>query len=226
VSDPARPLPPIAAPSILSADFSRLAAELAIVDPERDWVHCDVMDNHFVPNLTFGPLIVAAARRLTPAFLDVHLMIEHPERLVGAFREAGADHITIHAEAAQDSSVAGALAAVRASGARAGLALKPGTPFAAVEPHLANLDLLLVMTVEPGFGGQAFMPAMLDKVREAARVRERQGMRWLIEVDGGIGPDTARAARAVGADVFVAGNAVFRASEPRLALDALRAAIA
>jgi ribulose-phosphate 3-epimerase len=222
MSASARPTPPIAAPSILSADFAKLADELAIVDPVRDWVHCDVMDNHFVPNLTFGPLLVGAVRRLTSAFVDVHLMIEHPERLVAAFRDAGADQITVHLEAAHDSGIAGALAAVRASGARCGLALKPGTPFAAAEAHLGAIDLLLVMTVEPGFGGQAFMPAMLDKVRAAARWRELHRAAWLIEVDGGIGADTAPAARAAGADAFVAGNAVFRASEPRLALDRLR----
>ncbi|HEY2954467.1 MAG TPA: ribulose-phosphate 3-epimerase [Candidatus Eisenbacteria bacterium] len=223
-----RPLPlapPIAAPSILSADFSRLAESLAIVDPARDWVHCDVMDNHFVPNLTFGPLIVAAVRKLTTAFVDVHLMIERPERLIAAFREAGADQITVHFEAPHDRDLERVLAAVRASGARAGLALKPGTPLAAAEPHLAQLDLLLVMTVEPGFGGQAFMPGMLDKVRAAGEWRARHGAGFLIEVDGGIAPDTAAQARRAGAEAFVAGHAVFAQRVPRRALDALRAAI-
>ena len=139
------PFPPIAAPSILSADFSRLAEALAIVDPKRDWVHCDIMDNHFVPNLTFGPIVVEAVRRLTPALVDVHLMIEHPERLVEEFREAGADQITVHLEACADPATV--LAKVRGSGARAGLALRPGTPLAAAEPHPSTLDLLLVMTV-------------------------------------------------------------------------------
>ncbi len=217
--------PPIVAPSILSADFARLGAELAIADPARDWVHCDVMDNHFVPNLTFGPLVVAAARRLTAAFLDVHLMIDQPQRLVRAFREAGADLITLHLEAPHEHGVAGALAEVRSSGARAGLALKPGTPFAAVEPHLAGLDLLLVMTVEPGFGGQSFRPEQLSKVREAAAWRAAHGGRFVIEVDGGIAPDTASAARAAGAEVFVAGNAVFRQPDPRRALAELRDAV-
>ena len=212
--------PPIAAPSILSADFSRLGGELAIVDPARDWVHCDVMDNHFVPNLTFGPLLIAAVRRLTRALVDVHLMITEPLRIVPAFRAAGADLITVHLEACAD--VAATLAAVRSSGARAGLARKPGTPFAAAEPYLSGLDLLLAMTVEPGFGGQAFMDDMLDKVRAAAAWRAAHGGRYLIEVDGGIGPDTARRARAAGAEVFVAGNSVYGQADPLAALAGLR----
>ena len=219
----ARPRPPIVAASILSADFSRLGEELSIVDPALDWVHCDVMDNHFVPNLTFGPLLVEAVRKLSPAFRDVHLMIERPERLVGAFRAAGADLITVHLEACADPGAA--LGSVRASGAGVGLALKPGTAFEAAVPYLAGLDLLLVMTVEPGFGGQVFMPGMLDKVRLARDWRERLGAAFKIEVDGGIGPGTAPAARAAGADVFVAGHAVYRQPEPRAALAALRAAV-
>jgi ribulose-phosphate 3-epimerase len=218
---------PIAAPSILSADFSRLAEELSIVDPARDWVHCDVMDHHFVPNLTFGPMIVGAVRRLTSGFLDVHLMVDKPEGLVDEFRAAGAGQITVHLEACADP--AAVLEHVRRSGARAGLAIKPGTPFAAAERHLPGLDLLLVMTVEPGFGGQTFMEAMLDKVRAAREWRERRGgtdPRYLIEVDGGIIPETARRARAAGADVFVAGHAVFRARDPAAAIAALRSAIA
>ena len=218
--------PPIAAPSILSADFAKLAEALAIVDPARDWVHCDVMDNHFVPNLTFGPLIVSAVRQLTPAFVDVHLMIDHPERLVAEFRAAGADQITAHLEAPHDRDIAGALAAVRESGARAGLAIKPGTPFAAAEPFLGAIDLLLVMTVEPGFGGQEFRPEMLDKVRAARAWRERHGAHFLIEVDGGIAPDTAARARAAGAEAFVAGHAVYGQPDPRGALEALRASVA
>jgi ribulose-phosphate 3-epimerase len=218
--------PPIAAPSILSADFARLAEALALVDPAQDWVHCDVMDNHFVPNLTFGPLIVEAVRKLTPAFVDVHLMIEHPERLLREFLAAGADQITVHLEAPHDRGVAEVLEAARATGARAGLAIKPETAFAAAEPHLARIDLLLVMTVEPGFGGQEFMADTLDKVRTAHAWRERNGGRFLIEVDGGIAPETAGRARAAGAEVFVAGHAIFSQPEPRKALQALRAAIA
>ena len=216
--------PPIVAPSILSADFSHLAEALALPDPARDWVHCDVMDNHFVPNLTFGPLIVAAARRLTPAFLDVHLMIEEPERLVTAFRGAGADQITVHLEACAD--VGATLAAVRTSGARVGLAIKPGTPLDHAEPWMQDLDLLLVMTVEPGFGGQAFMPDMLEKVSAAKAWRESHGAKFLIEVDGGIGETTAKPSRAAGADVFVAGNSIYGAANPTMALAVIRGAVA
>jgi ribulose-phosphate 3-epimerase len=217
------PTPPIVAPSILSADFSRLEAELALVDPARDWVHCDVMDNHFVPNLTFGPILVRAVRALTRAHVDVHLMIDEPARIVPEFRAAGADGITVHLEACR--GLEGTLAAVRGAGARVGLALKPGTALEEAEPHLGDVDLLLVMTVEPGFGGQAFMPEMLDKVRAAVAWRKRHGARYLIEVDGGIAPATARRARRAGADVFVAGHAIYRQPDPRRALSRLRDAV-
>ena len=217
-------LPPIAAPSMLSADFSRLGEELAIVEGERDWLHCDVMDHHFVPNLTFGPLLVAAARKLTTACLDVHLMVERPWLMVDAFREAGADVITVHLEACRETREV--LRQIRATGAKAGLAVKPGTPYAAAAPYLSDLDLFLVMTVEPGFGGQEFMPEMMEKVSQARDERTRKRLDFVIEVDGGIADATARVARAAGADVFVAGHAVFRAADPRVALAGLRAAIA
>jgi ribulose-phosphate 3-epimerase len=216
---------PIVAPSILSADFSDLAGAIRVADPAREWVHCDVMDNHFVPNLTFGPLLVTAARKLTSAFLDVHLMIQRPERLAHAFREAGADQITVHLEAEHDVPLAQVLAAIRAGGARAGLAIKPATPLAAAEPHLGAIDLLLVMTVEPGFGGQTFMADMMPKVADAAAWRSQHGARYLIEVDGGIAPDTAPVARAAGADVFVAGNAIYAQADPERALRAMRDAV-
>jgi ribulose-phosphate 3-epimerase len=227
IERPPLPLsPPILAPSILSADFSRLDRDVALADLARDWVHCDVMDNHFVPNLTFGPLIVKAVRRLTPAFLDVHLMIEHPERLLPRFREAGADLVTVHLEARHDRPLGEVLAAVRASGARAGLSIKPGTPFEAAIPHLDAIDLLLIMTVEPGFGGQSFMRDMLPKVEAARDHRARHGGSWLLEVDGGITPETASLARRAGAEVFVAGHSLYGAHDPRAAAQALRAAIA
>jgi len=214
---------PIIAPSILSADFSRLADELAIVDAARDWAHCDVMDNHFVPNLTFGPLIVGAVRKLTRATLDVHLMMERPWLMVDAFREAGADHIIVHLEACRETREV--LRQIRATGAKAGLAVRPATPYAAVAPYLPDLDLLLVMTVEPGFGGQAFMPEMMEKVSAARELRAKKNLAFQIEVDGGIDEHTARTARAAGADVFVAGHAVFRAPDARAALAGLRAAV-
>ncbi len=213
----------VVAPSILSADFSRLADDLAIVDPSLDWLHCDVMDNHFVPNLTFGPMVVAAARRLTRATLDVHLMMERPWAMVDEFRAAGADVITVHLEACPQTREV--LRQVRATGAKAGLSLKPGTPWEAIAPYLADLDLLLVMTVEPGFGGQAFMPDMMEKVDAARRERAARGLDFVIEVDGGINAATAKVARAAGADVFVAGNAVFRAPSPSTALAELREAV-
>ncbi|HEY3216814.1 MAG TPA: ribulose-phosphate 3-epimerase [Candidatus Eisenbacteria bacterium] len=215
--------PPIVAPSILSADFSRLAENLALVDPAQDWVHCDVMDGRFVPNLTFGPIVVRAVRRLSRALVDVHLMIHEPLRLLSEFDAAGADGLTVHLEACQD--LGRTLEAIRASGRRVGLALKPGTPLAEAEPHLRELDLLLVMTVEPGFEGQAFLPAMLDKVRAAAAWRARHHGHFLIQVDGGIAPATAREARLAGAEVFVAGHAIYRQADPRRALEALRAAV-
>ena len=216
---------PIAAPSMLSADFSRLDEDFRIVDPARDWLHCDVMDNHFVPNLTFGPLLIKASRALTTAFLDVHLMMHQPQRMVPQFREAGADLITIHVEAQHDGGVRGALTVIRDSGAQVGLALKPGTPLEAAEPYIDELDLLLIMTVEPGFGGQSFMADQLPKIEQAKALRERRSARYRIEVDGGIAPGTAEQCRSAGADVFVAGNAVFGADDPAAALAALRNAI-
>ena len=215
---------PIIAPSILSADFSRLAEAVALVDPATDWVHCDVMDNHFVPNLTFGPIVVAAVRKLTTAYLDVHLMMERPWVMVDEFRKAGADMITVHIEACTNTREV--LRQIRATGAKAGLSLKPGTPYAAIAPYLPDLDLLLVMTVEPGFGGQAFITDMLDKVSAARGERDKKKLSFLIEVDGGIAADTAAQARAAGADVFVAGNAVYRAADPRAALAQLRTSVA
>jgi ribulose-phosphate 3-epimerase len=222
-----RPVPAgaIAAPSILAADFAHLDRALAIVDPARDWAHCDVMDNHFVPNLTFGPLIVKAARALSGAFLDVHLMIQHPERLIGAFRDAGADQLTVHVEAEHDTDVTGVLRQIRGAGMRAGLSIKPGTPVAELEPHLDAVDLVLVMTVEPGFGGQAFMSDMMTKVREAARWRAARGLQYRIQVDGGVDASTAPVCLGAGADVFVAGSAIYGAVRPIDALEALRKVI-
>jgi ribulose-phosphate 3-epimerase len=174
------PATPAVAPSILSADFSRLPEALAIVDPAREWLHCDVMDNHFVPNLTFGPIILQAVTRLSTAWRDVHLMIERPESLIPAFRRAGADSIIVHLEACADPGAV--LGQIRSTGAAVGLALRPGTPLSRAERWLGEIHQLLVMTVEPGFGGQPFMEDMLPKVSAARAWREAHappsGSRW------------------------------------------------
>jgi len=204
------------APSILSADFANLAAEIKEVEAAGcDVIHVDVMDGHFVPNLTIGAPVVKSLRRVTKLPLDVHLMIEEPLRYVEDFRKAGADWITIHVEASQDT--AATLRKIRELGAKAGLSLRPGTPVAELEPFLGQLDLILVMTVEPGFGGQSFMPAMIEKVRAL-----RPKFKGLISVDGGINAETASAAIEAEVDILVAGNAVFAAQDRTRAIESLR----
>ena len=208
-------------PSILSADFARLAAEVESISDAADWVHVDVMDNHFVPNLTLGLPIVESLRKASSMPLDCHLMIEDPDRWAPAYAEAGAESVTFHVEAAQ--------APVRLArelhrrGARAGLALKPATP---IEPYgdlLSEVDMVLLMTVEPGFGGQAFLDVVLPKIRRTRELlRDRESSVWL-QVDGGIAPNTIERAAAAGADVFVAGSAVFSADDPAAMVQALRA---
>ncbi|MEI7751674.1 MAG: ribulose-phosphate 3-epimerase [Candidatus Omnitrophota bacterium] len=191
------------APSLLSADFSRLAEEVRDVEKAGcDALHIDVMDGHFVPNLTIGPLVVAAVHRVTELPLDVHLMIDTPSRYIAEFRKAGADWITVHVEAEKD--IHGLLKMIRESGAKAGLSLRPKTPVETIFPYLPELDLVLVMSVEPGFGGQLFMPEMMDKVKVL-----RSKFQGLISVDGGIGAGNACQALEVGADILVAGSAVF-----------------
>jgi len=204
-------------PSILSADFTALAAAVARI-PSADLVHVDVMDNHFVPNLTFGLPMVQRLLEVTDLPLDVHLMIDDPDRWAPGFAEAGAAVVTFHLEAASDA-VATARA-IRAAGARAGVAVKPDTAPDGVLAHLGEFDQVLVMTVEPGFGGQAFRPEMLAKV-EAVRRAIGDADVWL-QVDGGIGPDTIREARAAGADTFVAGSSVFGDEDPDAAVRRLR----
>lgn len=205
-------------PSILSADFTAFAADVERI-PSADLVHCDVMDLHFVPNLTFGLPTVQRLARVSALPLDVHLMIDDPDRWAPGFAEAGAETVTFHAEAS--ASPVATARAIRDAGARAGIALKPATD---AEPFLALLDefdQVLVMTVEPGFGGQSFMPAMLDKVR---RVRAAIGDRDVrLQVDGGIAADTIADAAAAGADTFVAGSAVFGQDDPDAAVQRLRA---
>jgi ribulose-phosphate 3-epimerase len=195
-------------PSLLSADFSRLEEEIRSVERAGARIlHLDVMDGSFVPNLTFGPLIVRAIAKLTDLVLDTHLMVREPAHLVGAFRKAGSHWISVHVEACAD--VAGALEAVRRSGALPGLALNPETPFEAVLPYLDGLNHLLVMSVSPGFGGQSFREDVLPKIEAAREHREAAGLSYLISVDGGIDPGTAPLVRRAGAELLVAGSAVF-----------------
>ena len=210
---------PLIAPSILSADFARLADEVNAV-PGADWLHVDVMDGHFVPNLTIGLPVVKAILPCTDIPVDCHLMIEDPDRWAIGYAEAGAHNVTVHVEAAKDPI---ALAKnLRAAGARAGLSLKPGTP---LEPHLDTLkhyDTLLVMSVEPGFGGQEFIADVLAKVREARRLVDTGHLRVLVEIDGGINADTIEQAAEAGVDCFVAGSAVYGADDRERAVEALR----
>jgi ribulose-phosphate 3-epimerase len=212
---------PRIAPSVLSADFGRLHEEVAAVTAAgADWIHVDVMDGHFVPPITIGPLVVRAIRDATPLPLDVHLMIERPERLVREFRDAGAAGITVHVEACAD--VPAVLDAVRATGAQVGLSLNPPTPLERVRPFLGLVDVLLVMTVNPGWGGQPIVPGAMERIAAARALREEAGARCLIEVDGGIKRHNARQAVAAGADVLVAGSAVFGEPDYAAAIRALR----
>jgi ribulose-phosphate 3-epimerase len=209
------------APSILACDWSRFPEEVRATERGgADLLHLDVMDGRFVPNLTFGPILVAATRRLTRLFLDVHLMIEEPERWVEEYVRAGADLVTIHVEATKRP--AATLEHIRALGAMAGVSIKPRTPVCVIEGLLTLADLVLVMTVEPGFAGQAFMPRPVEKLAELAEMREREGHRFALEVDGGISPKTAPTVIEAGARVLVAGSAYYGAAARAAALREIR----
>ncbi|AXH97836.1 ribulose-phosphate 3-epimerase [Ornithinimicrobium avium] len=206
-------------PSILSADFANLERELARIG-DADWAHVDVMDNHFVPNLTLGQPVVEALARVSPVPIDAHLMIEAPDRWAPGYAEAGARSVTFHVEAAADA-VATARA-IRAAGARAAFALKPGTPFEPYEELLDEVDMVLVMTVEPGFGGQSFMVDQMPKVRAVREAVRRRGGEIWIQVDGGVSLDTIGQCVEAGADVFVAGSAVYGAEDVPARIGELR----
>jgi ribulose-phosphate 3-epimerase len=200
------------APSILSADFARLGEQIdEVARAGADYIHIDVMDGHFVPNITIGAPVVASIRAVTGLPLDVHLMIEHPERYVSQFVDAGADIITVHVEAS--AHLQATIRLIKESGARAGVSLNPATPIGAVEEFLRQVDLVLVMSVNPGFGGQPFIPETLPRIESVRKILDDRGLRAELEVDGGINADNARDIVKAGASVLVAGNSIFRAQE-------------
>jgi ribulose-phosphate 3-epimerase len=209
------------APSILSADFSRLKEEILAVEAAgADWIHADVMDGHFVPNITFGPMVVEAVRRVTALPIDVHLMIESPDRFIAEFARAGATHISVHVETC--AHLNRTIQLIRDCGARPGVVLNPATPIEALRWVLEHLDFVLVMSVNPGFGGQAFIPNSIAKISELRKKIAGMGLQTLIEVDGGVSAQNTADIAAAGADVLVAGSAIFKSPDYRRTIMAMR----
>ena len=210
-------------PSILTADFADLGAEVRRL-PSADWVHVDVMDNHFVPNMTFGPRMIEALVHASPVPVDAHLMITEPDRHAAAYVEAGAGSVTFHVEAA--AAPVRLAREIRRQGARASMALKPATPIEPYEDLLPELDMVLLMTVEPGFGGQSFLDLCLPKIRRARQLMDKHGVETWLQVDGGVSMETIERCAEAGADVFVAGSAVFSAHDPNAMIESLRSSAA
>ena len=212
------------APSILAADYANFASELnRIEETSAEYVHIDIMDGQFVPNITFGADVVASMRKHSKLVFDCHLMVVNPERFVDAFAQAGADIMTIHAESTLH--IHGALQKIKKAGMKAGVVINPGTPVSAIEPVLSLVDQVLIMTVNPGFGGQAFIPEMLEKVQKVAKIRDEKGYDFDIEVDGGVDNKTIKACYQAGANVFVAGSYLFKASDLTAQVETLRVAL-
>lgn len=196
------------APSILSADFSNLSQQIRLTEMGgADWIHCDVMDGHFVPNITIGPVVVKAARKITKLPVDVHLMIEKPDKFLDAFADAGADYISVHVE--EVIHLNRTIERIKELGCKAGVVINPATPVSSVQDIAESINLLLIMTVNPGFGGQKFIPNSIRRIEEAVKLREKLKADFLIEIDGGVNKETILAAKKAGADVFVAGSAIF-----------------
>ncbi|BCB03310.1 ribulose-phosphate 3-epimerase [Bacillus sp. KH172YL63] len=209
------------APSILSANFADLGNEIKDVEKGgADYIHVDVMDGHFVPNITLGPMIVQAIRPITELPLDVHLMIENPDQYIEAFADAGADYITVHVEAAKH--LHRTIQLIKGKGVKAGVVLNPATPAESIKPIIADVDMVLLMTVNPGFGGQSFIPSVVPKIRQIREWANEVNPGLEIEVDGGINPETAALCAQAGADVFVAGSAIYNQSDRRAAIEQLR----